>query len=305
MDWHRDLRGQREEPKIEQKKRAGKKRTAKQGREHVDLPKRTSEGPAKASAAPPKEPNSVSDLAPSRAGFDRRDDRGPAAIAGPARSESDWAYAAGVVGDREVRGLLAMRDLSRARERAMARLASSTGDATGGEFQPYWGISTTQASATMGSLRFSFAATRSSWCAPTVPTASFMIMKLRTRSESIHCSSTSSRCPAGGCRRSGSRGTAADAKRRAALVSFSIRARSITVRRSVALDRHRSDLELHVRGLPFDQRAQELRSAKRARMRPPTAEINVACEACHGPDRIICSGRRSRTIGKGSAATTV
>ena len=53
-------------------------------------------------------------------------------------------------------------------------------------------------------------------------------------------------------------------------------------RRRPALDQAEPKLELHVRRVPFDRRAQELRCRETIISPPSFAEISVGCEACHG-----------------------
>ena len=60
-------------------------------------------------------------------------------------------------------------------------------------------------------------------------------------------------------------------------------ARTITHDRPAALDRAEPELELHVRRLPLDQPAAQLRPRHRTAYRTTWSEINVSCETCHGP----------------------
>ena len=90
------------------------------------------------------------------------------------------------------------------------------------------------------------------------------------------------RVPGGRLQALGDRvGRAAEGGGRAALVPPLSRAEA-QGRRPAALDRHRPELELPVRRLPLDQPAQGLRRGAR-RFATKWSEINVACEACHGP----------------------
>ena len=75
-------------------------------------------------------------------------------------------------------------------------------------------------------------------------------------------------------------GQPAEGQGRPALVP-SLSERGDQARRRPALDQAEPELELHVRRVPFDRRAQELRRGQRS-LRHDFAEISVGCEACHG-----------------------
>ena len=137
-------------------------------------------------------------------------------------------------------------------------------------------------SRTPASRRPSSGATASSWRAPTAPTASsadyevtytFGLSPLQQYLVALSGRSLQAL---------GHRlGQPADGGRRPALVPPLSRTRRSrpAIRCTGPAD---PDLELHVRRLPFDQPAQGLRRAPRT-YRTTWSEIDVSCEACHGP----------------------
>ena len=100
---------------------------------------------------------------------------------------------------------------------------------------------------------------QSSWCGPMDRTARCTTTRSGSPSESFRSSSISSRCREAGCRHSASRGTPVRVRPAVSAGSISIRTPAFGVRGG-ALDWDRSDLELHVRGLSFDQCPKELQA---------------------------------------------
>ena len=109
------------------------------------------------------------------------------------------------------------------------------------------------------------------------------------------------------CRRCRSPGTAAPGERRPALVS-SLPRRTHPPRRLPALDQAEPELEFHVRRVPLDRRAQELRCGKRSlrhqlgrdqrRLRGLPREGLGACRLGKGPAKSVAV-RKARRSGEG------
>ena len=70
-----------------------------------------------------------------------------------------------------------------------------------------------------------------------------------------------------------------------------------------ALDRHRSELELHVRGLSFDQLAQELQRCALALLPRPIRRSMSHARLATVPAPITSRGPRSRAIGRSLTPT--
>ena len=124
-----------------------------------------------------------------------------------------------------------------------------------------WAISTMHKPSISAPKRAFSARTAASLLKPRERTASKPSLQSSTRSGSIHSSNTWWNFPMAGA--SGSpvcMGYTAQGRGRPALVS-SLSNRRHPAIRSAALDRAAAKLELHVRGMPLDQRAQELRCA--------------------------------------------
>ena len=145
-----------------------------------------------------------------------------------------------------------------------------------------WAISTTPASTTTASLQLSFEVARSSWYAPMVRMGHFMITKSNTRSAYIRCSNFSSPCPADACKHSGSRGTAAHPSAGDNGGSLCIPARRSHMRDS----RHWTGIDQNWNYMCADCHSTNLHKNYDARTRTFStsySEIDVSCEACHGP----------------------